>query len=63
METTDEDIVKRLRSYRVCAPPEHPVHPAICDEAADEIVRLERLLYPDQVARYPHEHLGRHDTV
>jgi hypothetical protein len=41
METAEvTDIVDRLREYRVSAPPEFPVHPGICDEAAKEIVRL-----------------------
>lgn len=34
------DIVERLRTELISAPPEHPVHPSICTEAADEIERL-----------------------
>jgi hypothetical protein len=36
------DIVERLRAYRVATDPSHPLHPKICDEAADEIERLRR---------------------
>ena len=35
------DLVQRLRDERISAPPEHPVHPNLCDEAADEIERLQ----------------------
>ena len=35
------DIVERLRQTKISAPPEHPIHPSICTEAADEIERLE----------------------
>ena len=34
------DLIQRLREHRISAPPEHPVHSSICDEAADEIERL-----------------------
>ncbi len=34
------DLAERLRAEKISAPPEHPVHPSICDEAADEIDRL-----------------------
>lgn len=37
-------LTHRLRILHISAPPEHPVHPAICDEASDEIERLGRLL-------------------
>lgn len=37
------DIVSCLKEYRVSADPEHPVHPAICDEAAAEIELLRML--------------------
>lgn len=32
-----EALVVRLRKELVSAPPEHPVHPAVCDEAADAL--------------------------
>ena len=32
-------LVAKLREAQFAAMPEHPVHPAICDEAADEIER------------------------
>ncbi len=34
-------LVEDLRAYLVSAPPEHPVHPTICDRAADRIQELE----------------------
>ena len=37
-------ISQRLRIYRVSAPPEFPVHPSICDEAADRIETLDNEL-------------------
>ena len=37
-------LVERLRQYRVSADPAHPVHPLICDEAADYIELLHRRL-------------------
>ena len=33
-------LVDELRCYRVSAPPEHPLHPAVCERAADAIERL-----------------------
>lgn len=34
------DIVKRLREYRIATDPDRPIHPPICEEAAKEIERL-----------------------
>jgi len=33
-------LIERLKSYRVSADVNHPVHPTICDEALQEIERL-----------------------
>ncbi len=42
MRQNEFDLCTRLRAERVSAPPEHPVHPTICDEAADRIEELQR---------------------
>lgn len=34
-------IVARLRAFRIATDPAFPIHPTICDEAADEIERLQ----------------------
>lgn len=34
------DIIKRLREYKIATDPDRPIHPAICEEAAKEIERL-----------------------
>ena len=36
------DLLHRLKFYRVSAHPDHPVHPAICDEAAERIEQLQK---------------------
>ena len=36
-------LIERLKSYRVSADVNHPVHPTICDEAIQEIKRLESI--------------------
>lgn len=33
-------LIDRLREFKISADPSHPVHPQICDDAADEIWRL-----------------------
>lgn len=38
------DLVSRLRMERVSAPEDHPVHPTICDEAAERIEQLTALI-------------------
>lgn len=39
---TEKVLAARLREYRVSADVNHPVHPTICDEAADRISELEK---------------------
>ena len=38
------ELVGRLRKYKVSAPPEHPVHPKICDETADFLEKILKAL-------------------
>ena len=35
------ELVQRLREFHIATDPAHPLHPKICDEAADEIERLQ----------------------
>ena len=39
----NKELVGRLRDFKISADPAYPVHPAICDEAADKIEQFQTL--------------------
>jgi len=53
-ETQLLNLVHRLRECKVSAPPEHPVHPKICSEAADFLERTLASLkeYDEKIASF-----------
>lgn len=36
-----DSLIKRLRNFPLALERHHPTHPSLCDEAADEIQRLQ----------------------
>lgn len=56
-------LIEWLRAYRVSADPSHPVHPEICDCAADTLEKFLELAEVMKAGRYAFSNLNKNGAT